>query len=202
MSPILGGIGGVSVRGFGHFPNLYFSSFDSIATVTVGAGGASSITFSSIPSTYTHLQLRILSRSNGNDTENNATMTFNGDTGNNYVGWHYIYGNGSTVNANTSGTTAYIIADRNAMNLAGANMFSACIIDILDYANTNKYKTTKRFSGVELNTTNGASSVWFTSGLWMNTNAITSLTITPSASFSPNNYVQYSSFALYGIKVA
>lgn len=177
---------------------IYPGSFESIATVSVGSGGASSITFSSIPSTYTHLQLRILSRSNGNDTENNATMTFNGDTGNNYLGWHYIYGNGSTVNVNSSGTAAYIVADRNAMNLAGANMFSPCIIDILDYANTNKNKTVRRFSGVELNSASG-SSIWFTSGLWMSTSAITSLTITPSASFSPNNYVQYSHFALYGV---
>lgn len=174
-------------------------SFESIATVSVGAGGASSITFSSIPSTYSHLQLRISSRSNGNDTENNATMRFNGDSGNNYISWNYVYGNGTSAFSNTGGQNTFIIADRNAMNLASANIYSPCIIDILDYTNTNKNKTVRRFSGVELNTTNGASSVWLAGGLWMSTSVITSLTLTPSTSFSPNNYIVDSIFALYGV---
>jgi hypothetical protein len=76
---------------------------------------------------------------------------------------------------------------------AGASMFSGEVIDILDYANTNKYKTTRLINGRDQN---GSGFIWFNSGLWQNTNAITSLTFTAQN----GNYAQYSSFALYGIK--
>ena len=70
-------------------------SFESIATTTVGSGGTSSIDFTSIPSTYQHLQLRIISRVSNADTGDNIFLQFNGDTSSNYS-WHYMEGDGST----------------------------------------------------------------------------------------------------------
>jgi hypothetical protein len=71
-------------------------------------------------------------------------------------------------------------------------------LDILDYANTNKFKTIRGLSGWNNNdTVDGNGSVRFISGLWRNTAAITSLKIVPEAAV---NFKQYSSFALYGVK--
>ena len=76
------------------------TSYESIATVTVGSGGSSSIDFTSIPSTYTHLQLRMTARctaqSGGNPT--NVYLRFNSDSGSNYA-WHQLAGNGSAASA-------------------------------------------------------------------------------------------------------
>jgi hypothetical protein len=60
------------------------SDFESIATTTVGAGGATTITFSSIPATYQHLQIRVLARTNRSAGVDIMSMRMNGDTGNNY----------------------------------------------------------------------------------------------------------------------
>lgn len=82
------------------------TSYESIATVTVGAGGSSSISFSSIPSTYKHLQLRGIVRTTDTSAAasdgNYIGIRFNGDTGANYVA-HNLYGNGGSAVA-TSGT--------------------------------------------------------------------------------------------------
>jgi hypothetical protein len=76
----------------------------------------------------------------------------------------------------------------------GANVFGTFIIDILDYANTSKYKTQRGLGGADLN---GSGYISFNSGNWRNTNAITSISLTP---LYGSQFAQYSSFALYGIK--
>lgn len=171
------------------------NSYESIQTTIVGAGGQSSITFTAIPSTYKHLQIRGIGRSDLAGAGNNIGMymTFNGDSGSNY-NWHELYTNGG------GSTYAYGQAD-SGMNVnphsprAGdtASTFSGNIIDILDYTNTNKNTTVKALSG---NDTNGGGWVHLTSGLWRNTVAVTSITMTMESS----NFAQYSAFALYGIK--
>lgn len=191
MSPILGGIGGVSVRGFGHFPNLYFSSFDSIATTTVGAGGASSITFSSIPSTYTHLQIRALARSAGPNNGENTKIYVNGSSAATNYAWHALRGDGATV-VSGGQTNAYIVANVGTTNTA--NVFSGLIIDILDYTNTNKNKTVRTLYGFDAN---GSGYIGLNSVLVPTTSTISQIDI-----FMDYNFTQYSSFALYGIKVA
>jgi hypothetical protein len=117
------------------------NSYESISTVTVGAGGSSTITFSSIPSTYQHLQIRAMAQST---TTNQIDMTFNNDTGNNYAG-HQLEGTGSAAAA--------------AAGTSRANMFSmvfvpgtsnspgGSVIDILDYASANKNKTARALRG-------------------------------------------------------
>jgi hypothetical protein len=185
MSSILG-IYASSMRGA-------VGDYDSIATVTVGAGGSSSITFSSIPSTYQHLQVRYMPRISTSDTAENTWLQFNGDTGSNYA-YHFLDGNGSSASSGAGTSQTRILAGRAGAANSGSNIFGANVLDILDYANTNKYTTARILGGIDRN---GDGNIRLDSGLWMNTAAVTSLTISPTTA---NNFVQYSSFALYGIK--
>ena len=172
-------------------------SFESIATVTVGAGGSSSVTFSSIPATYTHLQIRNIARTTASQDRDSIKLTFNSDTGSNYAR-HSLWGSGSAASAYGAASEAYVLLTDFAAASATASIYGAAITDILDYANTNKYKTVRSLGGVDLN---AAVTVYdgLNSGLWQNTNAITSITLTP---FTGSNFAQYSHFALYGIKGA
>jgi hypothetical protein len=169
--------------------------FDSIATVTVGSGGASTITFSGIPSGYSHLQVRgiIQGLYTSNDSAG-ALIRFNSDTGANYA-THRLYGNGTGAfsSASTSGT---FIEGPISLVTPSSSSFSPNVIDILDYANTSKYKTVRSLGGYDIN---GTGIIGLYSGLWQSTSAITTITIT---SYLPGITVfnQYSTFALYGIK--
>ena len=189
MSPILGILASSS-------PSV--GDFESIATVTVGAGGAASVTFSSIPSTFTHLQIRGIMRDQRATYGNSgSSYSFNGDNANNYS-WHSMQGDGSTATARNATTTYRMATNSGAARGAPTNTFGAIVVDILDYANTSKFKTARALSGVDINgTVSGYGGVIeLVSGNWRSTSAITSITITPE---NPN-YVQYSQFALYGIK--
>lgn len=166
-------------------------NFDSIQTYTVAAGGQSSITFSSIPSTYKHLQIRYIAR--GSSSDNVFYIQYNSDaTSGNYAN-HILYGDGTSTASTGSltelGTTYVSIANSSRL----ASTFAAGIVDILDYTNTNKYKTQRSLTGRE---DNSAGIAIFASGLWKNTAAISSITCVPIS----GNFAQYSHFALYGIK--
>lgn len=174
------------------------TSFESIATVSVGAGGTSTVTFTSIPSTYTHLQIRGIVR-NGraiNSMGGSLYVKVNSDaTAANYKA-HRLYGTGASITADSpSATTNGMPILDTPSNGTTASAFGGFVIDILDYANTNKYKTVRSIGGADLN---GSGIAGFYSGLWMNTSAITSLDITNGT----ESTVQYSHFALYGIKAA
>jgi hypothetical protein len=166
------------------------TAYESIATFTVGAGGSSPITFSSIPSTYTHLQLRILAR--GSSTAAGGRMIFNADTATNYS-LHYLEGDGSTASAGASSSAANLNMINATLSTDTANIFAVNIVDILDYTNTNKYKTVKSMAG---NDKNGAGVIDLFSGNWRSTSAISTITITIASGV----YAQNSQFALYGIK--
>ena len=158
------------------------TSYDSIATVS--ASGSSVVTFSSIPSTYKHLQLRCFSTPSGASYN---YLRLNSDTGSNYS-FHQLTGDGSTAGA----------AGGASQNLVYINNYSStqpavAIIDILDYQNTNKNKTIRSLAGVD---SNGAGYVQFRSGAWYNTAAVSTITITVDG----GTYSTGSSFALYGIK--
>jgi len=161
-------------------------SFDSIQTVTVGSGGSATVTFTSIPATYTHLQLRIMLPTIADE----PAMRFNSDSASNYSR-HGLFGTGS------SSAQVYGVANETYDGLSAASSQpNVMITDILDYANTNKYKISRTLSGFDQN---GSGTVAFRSGLWRNTNAITTITLSVIDS---SNFPQYSSFALYGIKGA
>ena len=168
------------------------NSFFSIDTVTVGSGGAASVTFSSIPQTYTHLQIRGILRGDRVVTDSEFNIRINGDSGTNYS-YHNLTGDGAsaTSGGTANGTDANIGFNPGASETA--SIFGVMIIDFLDYANTNKYKTWRSLVGYD---GNGNGRVRLGSGNWRSTNAITSITFNPSA----NNFTEYSSFALYGIK--
>ncbi len=191
MTPILG-IYASQISGHLFSPS---GSYDSIASTTVGAGGVSSVTFSSIPQTYTHLQIRSINRDTGGDAVNGTAfqVRFNGDTGSNYR-THTILGSGSgTPSAFTTVSQDRIFLFGSVFSTAGANVFSANTVDILDYTNTNKNTTVRSLAGWN---DNSIGEMCFGSGLWMNTAAITSITVY----MFNNNFAQYSSIALYGIK--
>jgi hypothetical protein len=167
-------------------------SFESIATVTVGAAGSSSISFTSIPQTYTHLQIRGIA--NSPDASYIAAQ-FNGDTGTTYSN-HAIYGDdNATLVGQANVSTSNVQIARSNYFAAASTMFGVGICNILDYANTNKFTTTMALLGNDTNGTAGGA-VMLSSGNWRNTAAVTSILIFPTS----GNFRQYSSFALYGIK--
>ena len=173
-----------------------------ISTITVGSAGAASVTFSSIPQTYTHLQVRAFSKSNysaGTDLDG-CSLRFNSDSGSNYAD-HWIIANGSAVNAGGDINRSYMALYQQNNNTYSVSSFAVGIIDILDYTNTNKFKTTRTLGGSDTNGTGnekGSLSLW--SGLWRSTSAITSITLQSGA--MNRGFPQYSQFALYGIKGA
>lgn len=164
------------------------SSFESIATVTA-AGSETSATFSSIPSSYKSLQLRI----NMRDTaSNDVYLQLNGNTGTNYA-WHRLRGINSTVTAGGSSSTdkMFLGFGNNDLNTSGV-----FIVDFIDYASTTKNKTVRGFSGLDDNGA-GNSQVILTSGLWMSTSSVTSLSV---VTFAGGTFRPGSTIALYGIK--
>jgi hypothetical protein len=177
-----------------------FGSYESIATVNVGSGGQSTITFSVIPSDYKHLQIRILGQTNratyGIDQ---MSLRFNSDSGSNYS-WHTLVGQGSgSPTGNWASTQTSISVGEGSFGTTTGGTFGGGVVDILDYTNTNKYKTVRSLSGVDLNGTIAGYGGWvaLTSGLWRSGSAVTSIVLTPSVG---TTFTQYSSFALYGIK--
>lgn len=176
--------------------NAYYvpPSFDSIATGTVAAGAtASTITFSSIPSTYTHLQIRMLARATAANT---MYVRFNSDSGATNYDNHRFNGNGSTAatDARTNYSALYV-SSRGYGISATSNIGSAIVMDILDYTNTNKYKVTRTISGQEYNS-GSTDDIEYTSGSWKSTSAISTIDI----SINSSTLAQYTHIALYGIK--
>lgn len=165
-----------------------------ISSVTVPSGGTATITFSSIPQTYTHLQIRCIARATESAPDSVGYTNFNNDTGANYV-FHSTNGTGTTVTGSSSTSQSRIMNLRTSGGTSAAGNFGVAVMDILDYKNTNKYKTVRTWSGHDENGVN--SYLWFSSGLWISTSAITSISLTTDPTFA-----QYSSFALYGIKGA
>ena len=169
-----------------------------IATTLVGSGGVNQVTFNDIPQTYKHLQVRAFAQTNratyGRDL---VKLTVNSDTGNNYS-WHELVGDGTTANAAADSSTNIILKIAEIGTSTGG-AFGAFICDVLDYANINKYKTFRSLFGGDHNglVAGLGGTVGLDSGLWQNTNAITSLKFIPNAGSAFN---QHSRFSLYGIK--
>ena len=169
-------------------------NFESIATNTVTAATINEVVFSNIPQTYTHLQLRFTARCNlAASTDNNAEMYFNSDTTSNYS-QHGMYSN----NLSATGTFAnvnmnHLLAGRTTAASSTSGVFGVGIIDILDYTNTNKFKTIRSLTGHDQN---GSGFLFLFSGNWRSTAAITSIRFIPANSAA---WVQNSNFSLYGV---
>lgn len=158
------------------------TSFESITTYTVGSGGQANITFSSIPQTYKHLQVRFFTKSSGGYY--NPTIQLNGDTSANYV-WHYLDTNGVNVTSGYTASTTSMF-----LGVVTPDYFATAIVDILDYTSTAKFKTIRTMMGTGTATA-GYDDLF--SGTWISTSAVTSI------QFNSSN-TQYSHYALYGIK--
>jgi len=178
-------------------PDPFWNPLPSIATVTVGSGGAANVEFTSIPGTYTHLQIRGITKSTTATSAAELYFQFNSDTGNNYSR-HGVYGTGSGVSAYGQATMGRCELPVSVAASGSTSTFGAVIIDLLDYANTNKYKTMRGLGGTDANGATNQNYIGLYSSLWQNTNAITSIKLYPYT----GNWSQYSHFALYGIKGA
>lgn len=169
-------------------------AFESIATAT-GTGSSNTITFSSIPSTYQHMQIRAIGRSDRAALTETIYLTINGDTGANHAA-HALEGEGASAFAlgYSSQNNIQFVKFPGASN--ASDIMGSFVCDIQDYASTTKNKTIRTFNGYDAN---GSGRIRISSGLWMNTNAITSVSIIITAA---GNFTTSSTFALYGIKGA
>jgi hypothetical protein len=195
--PILGSLASGSTKSFGFGSFLELTDFFQIATTTLGSS-QSTITFSSIPQDYTHLQLRLSTKTNRLSAGiDDMRIRLNGDTGSNYS-IHGIY-DYSGLYAFGNASIDYLTVQGASSTDTVANVLGVAIVDLLDYANTNKYKTVRVLAGTNNNVTSGTNLglTAFNSGNWRNTAAVTSITLTPATGTS---FVQYSSASLYGIK--
>ena len=199
MSPILG------ITASQNYPRIT-GSYESIATATV-SGSSNTITFTSIPSTYAHLQLRFSTQTNrATYTIDDGFLTFNSDTtsGNYYT--HLLSGNGNNASslsyAGGSGGGQgmfwpYAFGSTGGGTVPG--IWGGGVLDVLDYASTTKNKTVRFLSGSDSNGVfagGGYPAVNLNSGLWMNSaSAVSTLTLKANGNFASG-----SSFALYGIK--
>jgi hypothetical protein len=171
-------------------PSAYFP----IATTTL-ATGTNTISFTSIPSTYKHLQIRILARSA--TASAGLGVRVNTDSGMSYT-VHYVQGNGTTATSAglATGTLNYGLVGFLPQSASLASAYNGTIIDILDYTDTSKNKTIRSLSGEDVNGTGG--DIRLSSVLWTSTSAITQLDFICNT--GGNAISQYSSFTLYGIK--
>ena len=160
-----------------------------IASSTVGSGGASSIAFSSIPSTYTDLVVKSSVRNTLTSTNwADMQLQLNGSTSS-FTGRSVFQYNGFTLsNTDTNPSAGFSV--RNST----ANTFSNCEVYIPNYTSSN-YKSWSLDAVTESNDT-GNTIDWLGAYLWSNTAAVTSITI---ASIQ-GTFDQYSNFYLYGIK--
>lgn len=160
-----------------------------IATTLVGSGGVATVTFNDIPQNYKHLQLRYIVPSASSDV--NLCMNINGDISNNYT-LHQLWGGAGLASAAGVASLSFI---RIGYVFPASSYPMVGIIDILDYANTNKNTTTRTLFGWD-NNANG--NVGIISSLWNNTTSVSSLQITNAGGSS--TILQHSRFSLYGIK--
>lgn len=196
MSPILGIFASGITKS-----KIITGAFESIATAT-GTGSSGTITFSSIPSGYTSLQIRGIVRSTqAATTLGNITVRFNSDSTSANYARHAINADA------TNGITAQGDAGQPSLLYSTlpydsqlASTMGAFIMDVHDYASTTRNKTMRAISGLDNNnTTAGSQSINLISGLWMNTNAITSISFIAGGT---GNFTTSTSIALYGIKGA
>jgi hypothetical protein len=163
-----------------------------ISSVTVGAGGSSSISFNSIPQTYTDLCLLTSISSNRGSVGENARVTFNGSTSG--YATRRIYGTGSSAASDTDSGITTSINFGSVGDGFQANTFGNGILYIPNYAGSNN-KSVSSDGVAEANQTTEYMAL--NASLWSNTSAITSITLTPQVG---SLWIQYSTAYLYGIK--
>jgi hypothetical protein len=157
--------------------------------VTVGVNGNPTIDLISIPSNYKHLQIRGIIKAT---TGSQLNFNINNDVGSNYS-QHGFMGTGSVINNWTvASASLFRVFPFNGLPTA-TSTFGNVIIDILDYSNTNKYKTIRIFYGQD---SNGSGETGLGSGTWLSNSVVSIVNVSlPTGSFAQN-----SKLALYGIR--
>jgi hypothetical protein len=175
----------------------YFPEFESddFLEEVVLTSAAASVTFSGLDaySDYKHLQMRILLSSSSTAADTVLEMRLNSDNGNNYS-WHSIRGNGTSVTSEAalSYPSDYMMVLRGSRT---ADVYSAAIVDILDFASSSKNKTARSLTAGR---GAGLTYIQLQSGLWIDTSPITSINFDPA---NPSYiFGSGSRFSLYGIK--
>jgi mannitol-specific phosphotransferase system IIBC component len=163
------------------------NTFVKIQTVTVGAGGAASIDFTSIPQTYSDLKIVSSSRHTEAAVSNDVLVTINSSTSNFTA--KRVYGSGSSAGSDSNARVVGVTVGASAT----ASVFGNNEVYFSDYTSAN-YKSYIADIVGENNAT--TSYQMFVAGLWSNTSPITSITLTANG----GNFVQYSTATLYGIK--
>lgn len=168
-----------------------------IATATVSGSSTTTVTFSSIPQTFTHLEIRAVFNNTNSVAGNSTYIRFNADGGTNYNS-HYMLGTGSAVvTGNYGGSGPWGWFGNYPTNIASTR--AVTIASVLDYTNTNKAKVVKVNNGYDSNT-NDVQGSWIFSTLWTSTAAITSLSL--NATGAGNVFTAGSRFDLYGISTS
>jgi len=169
------------------------NSYESIATIN-GDGSSGTISFTSIPSTYKHLQLRITALGTsgaGGYPTSLAYFRINSDSGANYK-VHSLNGSGSAAssfNGSNNGDFLYVPG-------GNTSYYCSAVIDILDYTDTSKVKVLRSLNGSDRN---GSGYIFLNSMLWNSTAAINTISLSHDATYG-GAFTTGSKFALYGIK--
>lgn len=165
------------------------NTFAQIATTTVGAGGAASITFSSIPQSFTDLRIKISGRTSNAYFRDSVEVRFNGSTSN-YTSLN-LSAQTTTVSSGTA-TGIYVEIEGNSGTTTG--IFGNAEIHIPNYASSD-FKAVLTDS-VTMTNANNNNMLQISGGLWSDTSAINSITLISAS------WLQYSTATLYGIAKA
>ena len=170
-------------------------AYDLLETQTL-ASSASSVTFTGLGSysDYKHLQIRMVTRASDAAGIKEYRLRLNGDSGTNYSS-HVLYGNGSVVSSESSTSSDTIRKQFTTAATNDTNAFGAAVLDVLDFSSSSKNTTLRSLFGSPGGTFN---TVGLSSGLWINTSAVTSIQVF----LSSNSFIAGSRFSLYGIKGA
>jgi hypothetical protein len=167
-------------------------SFESIQTITTSSA-VNSVTFSSIPQTFKHLQVRIVSRQSTATTDVPIAMRINGATSS-YTD-HFIIADGTNIFLGGGNATNRIYS---VFETTGnGTTWGGGIVDLHDYSSTTKNKTVRGFGGFDLN---GSGRVEITSGAQFTTTEVTSISFAQNQFGVSNQFAIGSVFSLYGIK--
>lgn len=169
------------------------NTYTLLETISVGAAGASSVTFNSIPQTgYTDLKVVCSVRSTRVNPSDGMNLEFNADTANNYS-TRRIYGVGSGTPTSDSLTPyARIFLNDIPGSTATASTFCNSEFYVPNYSSSNQ-KSVSADTAFENNTT--AAGLVLLAGLWTGTAAISSIRLYPDG----GNFAQHSTFSLYGV---
>ena len=165
---------------------------ESIATVTVGSGGAANIEFTSIPGGFQHLQIRWIGRCT-DGTVQRCRMRFNSDSTAANYSVHLLEGDGAGASAAAAANYGKAVGSATSASTNLSSTFVSAITDVLDYASTSKNKTVRSMSGADFN---GSGLIGLWSSGWFSTSAITSI----SLFWDAGNFAQHSTAALYGVR--